>query len=99
VIDPVQSTGDRDLELIRELGLRIKYVIDSHVHEDHFSGAARLAHDLGAQTMISERSQGRADIKVVDGMKVRFGEYYLEARATPGAFDGAGLSRVVLTAE
>ena len=32
IIDPVLEQVDRDYKLIQELGIKIKYIIDTHVH-------------------------------------------------------------------
>lgn len=39
VIDPVYEQHNRDTALIRELDLRVRYVLDTHVHADHVTGA------------------------------------------------------------
>ena len=41
-IDTVKERGDRDLKLLKELGLNLKFLLDTHVHADHVTGAARL---------------------------------------------------------
>ena len=35
LIDPVLETVERDLKLIAELGLTLKYTLETHVHADH----------------------------------------------------------------
>ena len=42
-IDPVLEQHPRDLKLIRELGLKLIYVLETYVHKDHQSGAEKLA--------------------------------------------------------
>ena len=39
VIDAVYEQSNRDLALIRELGLNLKFAIDTHCHADHVTGA------------------------------------------------------------
>ena len=52
LIDPVLETADRDATLVRELGLKLKYVMNTHVHADHITGTGllktRLFKDAGA---------------------------------------------------
>ena len=43
VIDPEASQVDRYLALAARDGLRIRYVIDTHTHADHFSASRLLA--------------------------------------------------------
>ncbi|MFP5520337.1 MAG: MBL fold metallo-hydrolase, partial [Bdellovibrionia bacterium] len=42
LIDPVIETVERDLKLIHELGLKLKYVLDTHVHADHVTAAGEI---------------------------------------------------------
>ena len=43
LIDPEQRQIDRYLGLAAREGLRIRYVIDTHTHADHFSAAREIA--------------------------------------------------------
>ena len=42
LIDPVLETADRDAKLIRDLGLTLKYAVNTHVHADHITGSGKL---------------------------------------------------------
>jgi glyoxylase-like metal-dependent hydrolase (beta-lactamase superfamily II) len=42
IIDPVFDNATRDEKLITELGLKVKYLLDTHVHADHITGSSRL---------------------------------------------------------
>ena len=42
LIDPVLETVERDLQLLAELGLTLRYTVETHIHADHVTGAARL---------------------------------------------------------
>lgn len=37
IIDTVSETKQRDIGLIEELGLKLKYIIEIHVHADHIT--------------------------------------------------------------
>jgi glyoxylase-like metal-dependent hydrolase (beta-lactamase superfamily II) len=52
VIDPV-GYPDRYLRAADETGMRIKYVIDTHVHADHISAGRQLAEAAGAPYVLS----------------------------------------------
>ena len=39
IIDPVKEQFDRSLQFIEEMGVEIKYVIDTHVHADHVTSS------------------------------------------------------------
>ncbi|XP_034189610.2 persulfide dioxygenase ETHE1, mitochondrial isoform X2 [Osmia lignaria lignaria] len=54
LIDPVIEWVERDKKLIEELGLDLKYAINTHMHADHITGTGRLKSLLpGCQSMIS----------------------------------------------
>ena len=47
LIDPVFEQLRRDQTLIRELGLQLKWTLETHVHADHVTGAWLLRQRLG----------------------------------------------------
>ena len=55
IIDPALDLVDRYVALTVEKGLRVRYVIDSHTHADHFSAARELARQLGARIVMHRR--------------------------------------------
>ncbi|XP_047059082.1 persulfide dioxygenase ETHE1 homolog, mitochondrial [Lolium rigidum] len=85
LIDPVDRTVDRDLNLIKELGLKLIYAMNTHVHADHITGTGLIKTKLpGAKSVISKASKAKADRSVEHGEKIHFGNLFLEVRATPG---------------
>ncbi len=42
LIDPVLETLKRDLDIIEAYGLKLKYVLDTHIHADHITSSAAL---------------------------------------------------------
>lgn len=42
LIDPVDRTVDRDLNLVKELGLKLIYAMNTHVHADHVTGTGLI---------------------------------------------------------
>jgi len=89
LIDPVIEQVERDLTVIRELGLRLTHVLDTHVHADHVTGAGTIRERTGAKAVLSERAGvGCADVYVKEGDRIRFGRYELEVRETPGHTNG-----------
>lgn len=42
LIDPVDKTVDRDLSLVKELGLKLVYAMNTHVHADHVTGTGLI---------------------------------------------------------
>lgn len=85
LIDPVLDQIERDIGLVRDLELQLRYALDTHVHADHVTALGTLRERLGARTVISERAGvGCADLLVKDGDTIRFGDHGVEVRETPG---------------
>jgi glyoxylase-like metal-dependent hydrolase (beta-lactamase superfamily II)/rhodanese-related sulfurtransferase len=89
VIDSVFERHARDSALIRELGLKVRYALDTHVHADHVTGSWLLRESLGAQTVIARSAEvAEADIAADHGDVFAFGNESVSVRATPGHTDG-----------
>lgn len=89
VIDPVFEQHARDSALLRELGLQVRYVLDTHVHADHVTGAWLMRRDQGAQTVAATRAGVEGiDVPVDHGDVLAFGNCSINVRATPGHTDG-----------
>ena len=89
IIDPVIERVDRDLMLIDELGLKLIYTIDTHVHADHVTGSGEIRKRIGALSAVSAVAEvDCADIKLRHGDVLPFGRYALEVRSTPGHTNG-----------
>lgn len=89
LIDPVFEQARRDTALVEELGLRLRWTLETHVHADHVTGAWLLKEKLGSRIAISEASGADgADRYLKDQESVSFGKRSLEARATPGHTSG-----------
>ncbi|KAA3467821.1 persulfide dioxygenase ETHE1-like protein, mitochondrial isoform X1 [Gossypium australe] len=93
LIDPVDRTVDRDLNLVKELGLKLIYATNTHVHADHVTGTGLIKGKVpGVKSVISKASGSKADVFVEPGDKISFGDLFLEVtmisilmvRATPG---------------
>lgn len=93
LIDPVREHIERDLALVRELGLRLVYVLDTHVHADHVTAAGAIRERTGAKTAASSAGAPCVDIHLVHGSTLRVGDVTITALATPGhTDDGLALS-------
>ena len=88
LIDPVADTVDRDLALVGELGVVLKLTLETHIHADHVTGAARLRQETGCRAAVPEKSAaGHADLLVREGQPVQVGELVIEPLYTPGHTD------------
>eukprot|EP00744_Colponema_vietnamica_P013790 GILI01019331.1.p1 GENE.GILI01019331.1~~GILI01019331.1.p1 ORF type:complete len:381 (-),score=115.72 GILI01019331.1:275-1417(-) len=90
IIDPVIEMVDRDLEIIRDMGLVLKYGLNTHVHADHITGTGVIKTKLPQVKSILSVHTGTAlaDLKVAEGDIIRFGKHALLVRETPGHTDG-----------
>ncbi|MGJ4748357.1 MBL fold metallo-hydrolase [Leptospira sp. SA-E8] len=85
IIDPVWETSDRDLKLIREHGLYLMYILETHIHADHITGAAEIRKNTMARTATSALAEiDCADILLEDGHILPLGNKKIQAIATPG---------------
>jgi sulfur dioxygenase len=84
IIDPVLELVDRDARLLDELGLDLRWILDTHVHADHITGAGALQRRFSAPRAIARASGASADRLLEEGDRVALGERWLEVRATPG---------------
>jgi len=89
LIDPVYEQVDRDAQLIKELGLKLIYGINTHMHADHVTGTGLLKKKFPSmQSVIAKYTEAKADKYVGDGDVIKFGKFQLECRSTPGHTDG-----------
>lgn len=90
IIDAVSETKQRDIGLIEELGLTLKYIIETHVHADHITSSCPLKEKFTqAQIVLSEANAvACADVLIKDGERLDFGEFNIKAMSTPGHTDG-----------
>lgn len=89
IIDPVLETVERDFKLINELGLKLKYILETHVHADHITGSGELRKRTEAQIALSGFYPTTCpDIALNDGQEISFGNNKITAISTPGHTDG-----------
>ena len=89
LIDPVFEQARRDAALVAELGLKLAWTLETHVHADHVTAAWLLKQKLGSRIAVSKASGAEgADLFLEKNQLIRFGKRSLEARATPGHTDG-----------
>src|SRR5437868_3628595 len=85
LIDTVKEQADRDLKLLQELGLDLKFLLETHIHADHITAAASLRVRTGAKIALNAMANVKtADLQLQDGDELSFGPFRLRAIATPG---------------
>lgn len=86
LIDSVHEQAERDIRLIQELGLDLKYLMETHVHADHITGVSALRKAFpGAKSIVSKFGGAAcADILTDDGDSFHIGEREIRVLATPG---------------
>jgi len=88
-IDSVFEQHERDLALVRELGLTLKACLETHCHADHVTGAWLMKHALGSEIVASADSGIEPlDHAMQDEDYYSFGRHQLDVMATPGHTDG-----------
>ena len=85
VIDSVIENAERDTALIKELGLTVKYLLETHIHADHITGAGKLRQQVGGQLVIHKNSGSEcADILANEGDSFQLGQQAIHVIHTPG---------------
>lgn len=89
LIDPVVNAIDRDLQVLQELGLRLAYTLDTHIHADHITSALELKKRTGSR--IAAPAFDRltcADVGMEEGKPLQIGSVRIDGLHTPGHTDG-----------
>ena len=82
--DPIEQI-EPYLRVSEEAGMKIRYVIDTHVHADHVSGARRLAEATGADYVLHESAGARFRFRgVKDNEELDLGNVRIRVLHTPG---------------
>ncbi len=85
LIDPEIRLLDRYTAQAARDGLRIKYLIDTHTHADHFSATKEMAQQLGVPVVMHRASPAPfASLRVDDGDMLIVGTLRLRMLHTPG---------------
>jgi len=85
LIDPVIEQLERDLRLLDELGCKLLYSLDTHVHADHITASGSLRNQTGCQTALSHHAGvGCADIALKEGDSLSLGNSEIRVMETPG---------------
>jgi glyoxylase-like metal-dependent hydrolase (beta-lactamase superfamily II)/rhodanese-related sulfurtransferase len=95
LVDPRADRVAAYLREVEERGLRLRFVIETHTHADHLSGAAELRARTGAEVLLSERARSEvATRRLRDGERLTLGSHAIEVIASPGHTDDSVSLRV-----
>jgi glyoxylase-like metal-dependent hydrolase (beta-lactamase superfamily II) len=84
VVDPVGEIGPY-LRAAQDTGMRILYVIDTHIHADHLSAGPELARAAGAPYVLFAGADAALPFKGVrDGEVLELGNVMVKVLHTPG---------------
>jgi glyoxylase-like metal-dependent hydrolase (beta-lactamase superfamily II) len=85
VVDAHEEDVDAYLEFAASKGMRISYVLDTHVHADHRSGGLALARQAGAPYCLHESADVALPFEPLrDGQEIELGNTRVKVLHTPG---------------
>lgn len=88
LLDPVLETAERDLQVLGDLGLRLSYTLETHIHADHVSSARKLKASVGSR-VAGPAMDGLpcTDFGVAEGQPLCVGSLHFQPLFTPGHTD------------
>lgn len=88
LLDPVLETLDRDLAVIQQLGLRLAYSLETHIHADHVTSACHLRRITGCKVAYPDMDGlPCADVGVSEINPLSLGRLTFKPLYTPGHTD------------
>ena len=90
IIDPVDDQLTRDMSVLADLRVKLRYVLETHAHADHITSAAALIEHTGAEAATPEGCGiTPSAIQLKDGDVLHFGLQQIKALHTPGHTGGS----------
>jgi glyoxylase-like metal-dependent hydrolase (beta-lactamase superfamily II) len=88
LVDPVLEQVDRDLKWLQELGLTLKYCLETHIHADHITGTGKLRELTGCEGIVPEKAQADCANRFIKHDEIlKVGAVEIHAIATSGHTD------------
>ena len=88
IIDTVRERVGAYVSQLQEMNLQLVWILETHAHGDHVTGAAGLQEITGAAIATGESGTGCADRILGDGECIVFGNEVLRVISTPGHTPG-----------
>jgi len=83
VIDPSYN-AQPIIDLVRDEGINVKYIIATHSHNDHVAGVSELKGQLSARVAAFRESPIEKEVELTHGSVLRIGKESLKVIYTPG---------------
>ncbi len=86
-VDVVAGDEEWFIEEAKKANVTINYVIDTHIHADHYSGGRKLAQMVGAPYCLHESDAGQVKFDfepLCDGQALNIGNVEITVLHTPG---------------
>ena len=88
LVDPTVPAIERDLTLLRSLGLTLRFTLETHVHADHITSALELRKATGSRVLYPAPDRfACADGWVAEDAPLELGRLRLSGLHTPGHTD------------
>jgi glyoxylase-like metal-dependent hydrolase (beta-lactamase superfamily II) len=85
VVDPQEDAADAYIEFAHSKGMKIAYVVDTHVQADHISGGRTISAKTGAAYCLYESADVAFDFtRLSDGQEIVCGNTVMKVLHTPG---------------
>jgi len=88
IIDAVDIMIERDIALLKELELDLKFIIETHIHADHITSACPLKKFYPEARIVmgmeNVSAEACSDIMAGEGHILNIGKYEITAIETPG---------------
>jgi hydroxyacylglutathione hydrolase len=83
IVDPSFNT-DAIFKIVKDNGLKVKYVVNTHQHWDHIAGNDAIRSAFGAKILAHKSAKCFKDVDVSDGDIIKVGKISLKVIHTPG---------------
>ncbi len=95
LIDPVMPTWERDLQVVRDLGLTLAFTLETHLHADHVTSARLLAREVGSKIAGPGLDElACTQVPIAEGKPFVLDDIIIEPLHTPGHTDNHFAYRV-----